>query len=77
MKERILKQNAIEIIEDIVRKNPGCTKLFIYDKYKELGGTYYIDGRNEPFSYNFGNLISTLVRVKRFLKRDEKYYFHN
>lgn len=80
MRDDILKENAIKVIKDIVSSNPGCTKLFIYDKYKERGGTYYINGRNEANFYNFDKLINSLVRLRILIQTDDlsnKYYLHD
>lgn len=75
MREDMKKENAIKIIKDIVSSNPGCTKLFIYDKYKELGGTYYIDGRNEAHYYNFDKLMNSMIGLK-ILVQDEDFMYH-
>lgn len=82
MEDIILKEDAINIIKDVVGNNQGCSKIFLYDKYKEKGGTYRIHGRNDFASLTFDEVLRSMVDLKILLlvnpdNNTERYYFCN
>ena len=64
MVDIISKEKAIELIREVVGNNQGCSEIFLYDKYKEMGGTYYVSGRNDDREYNIEDLLNSMVNLK-------------
>lgn len=82
MVDIILKTDAINLIKEVVGNNQGCTELFLYDKYKEKGGTYRIHGRNDSTSLTFEEVLKSMVDLKMILRVEDEngtklYYLTN
>lgn len=82
MVDFISKEKAIELVIETVGNNQGCSEVLLYDKYKEMGGTYYVSGRNDDRSYNFEELLASMINLKMLaIASDDKgtkhYYVTN
>lgn len=68
MEDIILKTDAINIIKEVVGNNQGCSEIFLFNEYKEKGGTYRVHGRNDDVSLTFEEVLKSMVDLKMFLK---------
>lgn len=68
MEDIILKEDAINIIKDVVGNNQGCSEIFLFNEYRNKGGTYQIHGRNDSTSLTFEEVLRSMVDLKMLLK---------
>ena len=67
MGDIILKADAITLIKEVVSNNQGCSEIFLFNEYKEKGGTYRVYGRNDDFSLTFEEVLRYMVDLKMLL----------
>lgn len=67
MGDIILKADAINLIKEVVSNNQGCSEIFLFNGYKEKGGTYRVYGRNDDFSLTFEEVLRYMVDLKMLL----------
>lgn len=68
MGDIILKADAINLIKEVVGNNQGCSEIFLFNEYKEKGGTYLVHGRNDDISLTFEEVLKDMVKLKMLLK---------